>query len=116
MSDVSLRPPVPAGLSFWRRQSVRGRVADAATYLLLSGLSALFLVPFLWALSGSVKKLDGFYAYPPTFFPRTLHWENYVKAVTILPFPQFFLNSVTVTVAAVFGQLLSGSLVAYSFA
>ncbi len=90
--------------------------ANALTYAALVGLSALFLVPFLWALSGSVKKLDGFYAYPPTFFPRQLHWENYSKAVTILPFHLFLWNSVVVTVLSLVGQLLCGSLVAYSFA
>jgi multiple sugar transport system permease protein len=116
MSEASLRPRARDGLSFWQRQSVRARLADAASYLLLGALSALFLVPFLWALSGSVKKLDGFYAYPPTFLPRVFHWENYVKAVTILPFPLFFANSLFVTLASVLGQLLSGSLVAYSFA
>lgn len=95
---------------------VRSALADAATYLLLAALAALFLVPFLWALSGSLKKLDGFYAFPPTFFPRELHWENYTRAVTILPFPLFFLNSLAITLACVAGQLLTGSLVAYSFA
>lgn len=99
-----------------QRHSFRTGLLNAATLLLLLALSAVFLIPFLWALSGSLKKLDGFYSYPPTFLPKELQWENYIRAMSILPFPLFFVNSLTITIASVVGQLLTGSLVAYSFA
>ena len=38
------------------------------------------------------------------------------KAVTALPFGQFLMNSFFLTLTCVVGQILSGSLVAYSFA
>lgn len=91
-------------------------VKRAVVYLVLILLSALFVTPFLFALSASLKKLDGVYAYPPTLIPNPPQWINYRKAVTSLPFGQFLLNSVILTLSCVAGQLLSGALVAYSFA
>jgi multiple sugar transport system permease protein len=89
---------------------------QVAAYALLVIGSALFIVPFLFALSASLKKLDGVYAYPPTLIPAEPQWANYTRAVTLLPFGLFLANSCLVTVACVVGQLLTGALVAYSFA
>jgi ABC-type glycerol-3-phosphate transport system permease component len=91
-------------------------VKRAFAYLVLILLSVLFITPFLFALSASLKKLDAVYAYPPTLLPNPPQWSNYQKAVTSLPFAQFLLNSVVLTLSCVVGQLLSGALVAYSFA
>jgi multiple sugar transport system permease protein len=85
-------------------------------YALLIAGSVLSVTPFLFALSASVKRLDGVYAYPPTLWTSQLQWSNYRSAVTLLPFGLFLANSCLVTVACVVGQLVTGSLVAYSFA
>jgi multiple sugar transport system permease protein len=90
--------------------------ASAASYAVLCLLSGAFLLPFLWALSASFKTNAAIYEFPPTFVPRPFHPENYRVALSVLPFWQFALNSLFVTVSCVIGQLLSGSVVAYSFA
>src|SRR5688572_32025776 len=59
------------------------------TYALLFLGCLLFVTPFLFALSSSLKKLDGVYAYPPNLWPGDPQWGNYVKAVTLLPFGLF---------------------------
>jgi ABC-type glycerol-3-phosphate transport system permease component len=92
------------------------RVNRAAIYLLLCLGSVLFITPFLFALSASLKKLDGVYAYPPALLPVPPQWSNYGKAVTALPFGQFLWNSTFLTLTCVAGQLLTGAMVAYSFA
>lgn len=88
----------------------------AVTYLLLVLGSVLFITPFLFALSSSLKKLDAVYAYPPSLIPSPPQWSNYAKAVSVLPFGQFMMNSTLLTLTSVAGQLLSGTMVAYSFA
>jgi ABC-type glycerol-3-phosphate transport system permease component len=93
-----------------------GSLAKAATYAALCALGALFLMPFLWALSGSFKTNAAIYDFPPSLLPRPLHPENYSIALSVLPFWLFALNSLLISVVCVVGQLLSGSLVAYSFA
>ncbi len=97
----------PRSFRMWNR---------AATYGALIGLSVLFLLPFIWALSASFKTNGTIYEFPPTLVPRPFRPQNYAEAVSVLPFWRFTLNSLFLTLACVFGQLLSGSIVAYSFA
>jgi ABC-type glycerol-3-phosphate transport system permease component len=102
--------------TLWQRHSVKTFAARALTYALLVGLSCVFITPFVWALSASLKKIDGVYAFPPQWIPETVHWENYVKAVTVLPFHVFLKNSLIITFGCLIGQVFTSSLVAYSFA
>lgn len=94
----------------------RKGLMQTAAYASLIGLGIIFLVPFLWALSSSLKKLDGVYAYPPTFLPAQPQWQNYTIAMSELPFGRFLVNSLIITLSATVGQLVSGAMVAYSFA
>ena len=47
-------------------------------YALLLAGSVLFITPFLFALSASLKKLDGVYAYPPALIPHEPQWSNHL--------------------------------------
>ena len=85
-------------------------------YALLLGLGVVFVMPFLWMLSTSLKPQDEVFAYPPTFIPRSFEWENYPDGWRVLPFNTFLRNSLIVTTANVVGNLISCSLVAYGFA
>lgn len=98
------------------RRPGRRAVSQAMTYAVLITLGALFLAPFVWALSASFKSNAAIYEFPPSLIPKPFVGNNYRLAVTVLPFGQFMVNSAVVTIACVIGQLLSGSLVAYSFA
>lgn len=48
----------------------RSLLATALAYLLLLGISAVFLLPFLWMVSGSFKTLETVFEYPPSLLPR----------------------------------------------
>ena len=54
--------------------------------------------------------------FPPKWIPSNLEFENFKEAWLSQPFTQFLKNSVTVTVMATLGQLVSSALVAYGFA
>jgi ABC-type glycerol-3-phosphate transport system permease component len=95
----------------------RSRILHRAmVYALLIGLSVLFIFPFLWMVSTSLKPQDEVFSYPPTFIPTSFQWENYPDGWTILPFNTFLRNSLIVTSANVIGNLISCALVAYGFA
>src|SRR3990172_5336681 len=85
-------------------------------YGLLLILGSAILLPFLWTLSSSLKPYGAGIKFPPEFIPRAFLWENYPKVFQTIPFLNFFRNSAFVTTVAVTGELLSASLVAYSFA
>lgn len=91
----------------------------AGMYLLTITLSAMFLFPFFWTVSTSLKKAVELIAYPPTLLPQQLMWENYTRIWNVgmsISFAQFFLNSTIVTGLALIGQVLTAFLVAYGFA
>ncbi len=91
-------------------------IQRAIVYLLLFAGSTMFILPFLWMISTSLKKSQDVFSYPPAFFPNSFEWMNYISGWTILPFNTFLMNSLIVTFANVIGNLLSCSLVAFGFA
>ncbi|MCS7222204.1 MAG: carbohydrate ABC transporter permease [Anaerolineae bacterium] len=99
----------------WQR-IVRRAIRQAFIYTLLSILGMAILLPFLWTLSSSLKPPGAGIKFPPEFIPRVFVWDNYPHVFRLIPFLTFFKNSVIVTSLAVIGEVLSASLVAYSFA
>ncbi|MBV9786726.1 MAG: carbohydrate ABC transporter permease [Chloroflexi bacterium] len=94
----------------WRRLSI----GEILALLLLLGLSFLFLVPFFWMLSTSLKDVRDLF--DSRWIPSRLAWENYTDAFSFGMWRRWTLNTVIITAVAMLGTLLSTSLVAYSFA
>ena len=92
------------------------RLHDLLVYIVLSLVGVIFVLPFAWMVSNSLKSIREIYRLPPTFIPETLQLSNYVDAWTATPFNIFFVNSVIVSAAVVIGQLFTASLAGYSFA
>ncbi|MCS7055240.1 MAG: carbohydrate ABC transporter permease [Thermoflexales bacterium] len=97
---------------WYARRTARALVV----YGLLIGLGAIFILPFLWSLTSSLRETGAPLGFPPQFLPTQFNWRNYVRVFEMIPFATFFRNSVIVTTIAVFGELLSASLVAFGFA
>jgi len=102
--------------SFWQRRSTQDRLWKWANIAILCALGLVFVAPFYWSLVASVSGLDGVYASPPRLWPDEFHFDNYIKAMRILPFGRFLFNSFYVCMWCVTGQVFSASLVAYAFA
>lgn len=85
-------------------------------YGLLVVLSIVFLLPFVWLISTSLKHEVQAISYPPTIIPKPFDWINYKEVFEIVDFLRFYLNTIIVTVSTVVGTLISSSLVAYGFA
>ena len=83
-------------------------------WLFLASLSILFLVPFAWMLSTSLKDFRELFG--THWIPERIAWGNYREAFTFGMWPRWLLNTVIITAVSVVGTLLSTSLVAYSFA
>jgi multiple sugar transport system permease protein len=91
-------------------------IQQTIVYGLLIGLSIVFMLPFMWMLSTSLKESQDVFTYPPSFLPSSFVWQNYPAGWTILPFNTFLVNSLIVTLSNVAGNLISCSLVAFGFA
>ncbi len=85
-------------------------------YALLVGGGILFIAPFVWMLSTSLKGDVGMFDLPPKWIPEPLQWDNYVKAVQSFPFVRYSLNTLFLTGVTMIGSVLSSSIVAYAFA
>lgn len=85
-------------------------------YVLLIGLSILFILPFLWMLATSLKTESQAISYPPTLWPAPFDFANYKEVFTLVPFLKFYGNTILVTGLTVIGTVASSALVAYAFA
>lgn len=88
----------------------------AVRYLLLVLVAALFLAPLYWMIASSLKPEYEVFARPPVWWPNPPRWQNYVEALTELPFDRYALNTLIIAVWSVVGYTLSCTLVAYGFA
>jgi multiple sugar transport system permease protein len=99
-----------------RRLRVRVRFLDALWYIVVTALALAVLLPFLWMIVTSLKGQSEVFAYPPTWIPKQINWQNYLKVWEEAPFGRYFLNSTIVAVAVTVGQLVSCVLAAFAFA
>ncbi len=108
--------PLRSAPAWQQRRSVHLVVTHTLYYLLLTGLGALLMVPFLWMVTSSVKAEHEIFSIPATWLPERIRWENYPHALESFPFFRSLLNTVVVTFSVIVGRLLSASLAAYAFA
>ena len=101
-----------------RRREATGRRAAATwlTYILLAAGAALFALPFLWMVSISLRPPAEVAAPGLHLIPGKIVWSNYTRALTIMPFHLYLLNTLKVTLLAVVGTALSSSIAAFAFA
>lgn len=90
------------------------QIVKVFVYIIIIVLSVVFLVPFLWMLSTSLKSLQEIYQVPSTIFPHQLNFGNYAAAVTKMPYLRYTVNTLVITLLCVVGQVISSSMVAYS--
>jgi ABC-type glycerol-3-phosphate transport system permease component len=76
----------------------------------------LFLLPFLWMFSASLKASNEIFLFPPKWIPNPLHWENYTNALALAPFGLYLRNTLFITLGNMLGNLVSCTLAAYGFA
>jgi multiple sugar transport system permease protein len=102
------------GISWRQSRRRQEQVGKAIALLVLCAIAVLFIVPLLWMFVTSLKPLQD--VFNPTWIPRPAVWANYPAALTSSPFALYFRNTLIITSVSVIGNVLSSSLVAYSFA
>jgi multiple sugar transport system permease protein len=112
-----VRPsPKRATLTAEQAERIR-RFQRACAYVMLVAATAVFVLPFLWMITTSLKSDADNLAFPPDFLPSSFHFENYARGWSgSLPFTTFLLNSVMITALSMLGNLVSCVLPAYAFA
>lgn len=85
-------------------------------YVVLLVVAGMMVIPFIWMVTTSFKAPGSEFSYPPQILPTELNLANYATLLNNESFGRYFLNTVIMTVATVFGQLAVCSLAAYGFA
>lgn len=86
----------------------------SVTYLVIIAASLLYMVPFLWMVSTSLKSTAQVFQNPPTWIPMPLTWENYRLAVERIPYLRYTVNTLVISISSVAGIVIVSSMVAYS--
>jgi len=106
-----------------RRRSRRPRTASSVVagvlrYTALTAATVLFLIPFYLIVRNSLS-LDTEITSPTwTFFPATVHWENFRELFTdpVVNIIRSLINSAVIAVVQTAGQLLLASMAGYGLA
>jgi len=90
--------------------------AQLAVYVALIALAALFVAPFIWMVSTSLKTGPSSVAVPPVWFPDPIVWKNFPDALAKINFWVSLRNTLYYALPSVVGTVISCSVVAYGFA
>ncbi len=90
-------------------------ITKTAIHLLLGAGALIVLFPLYWMISTSVKSMTHYYDWPPQWIPNPVTLEAYQQLLFMYPWPRFIVNTLSIAVAAMLGNLISSTMVAYGF-
>lgn len=84
-------------------------------FMIIFGI--MFMSPFFWMISTSMKPEADVFKFPIEWIPRTWNAvENYTEVWTTTKFPLYYWNSIKVTAATTIASVLFATMSAYAFA
>ena len=116
-ADRSIVPGVerPAAVTTAKRSFSAGEWASRIGFIaLLLFFTLLFIYPFIWLLSASLK--PGQEVFNNELIPDPIMWENYSRLFELTQMRQWGINSVYVSFLAATTVTISSALVAFAFA
>ncbi len=97
-------------------QRIAKALVMAGTYLFLFVMALIVLFPFYWMIISSLKDLTEYRAAIPTFWPKAIHFSNYLDAFTTGSLGRLFLNTAYVGIVSTILSLIITVLTAFAFA
>ena len=83
-------------------------------FVALFGATLIFVFPFVWLVSASLKTRQT--VFNTELFPFPLHFENYTRIFEVVPLSNWFINSTIISILAATTVTISSALVAFGFA
>ncbi|TVP86974.1 MAG: carbohydrate ABC transporter permease [Acholeplasmataceae bacterium] len=108
MTETTRRP--------WLNRRQKNRIKGVILHLVLITTSIGFVFPFLWMLFTALKTPAELLQGTAAFLPAEPQWDNFVTAVTAIPFLLYLKNSLIIVVFVMLGTLISATTAAYAFA
>lgn len=92
------------------------KIYNFIKYVLLVILSIIFMLPFLWMVTSSLKLDVDIFAYPPKLLSIPIQFRTYIDAWKSQNFNLFTFNTIKITVLSTIFSVGSSALVAFGFA
>lgn len=112
---ATLNPAIPQETN---RRHLRKRLKRAGRvliYALLILATLMFITPFLWLISNSLK--DAAHAFDANWIPQPqIEWANYARIFQEVPLLLMARNSIVVSLLGVLAVVISSSMIAYGLA
>jgi multiple sugar transport system permease protein len=101
-----------------RRAGPVHTIGRLVLYALAVLMACVFMGPFLFTITSSLKSIPEIHAFPPILFPAVPQWQNYITIFQIpgVPYAQFYVNTAIITVTATAGAVITATVSAYGFA
>ena len=93
---------------------VRKVAGQIGAYVIVVLVSLLFLVPWIWLVSTSLKPPAQIIQIPPRLIPDPFMWINYYYGVTYINFFRYLFNTLVICVVVIVARVFSCTVVAYS--
>lgn len=120
MSDQLASSSQAVALSPNRRgrtqRTIRDLLEELGKHLLLLPLTVLFLFPWFWMITTSLKTPDQILQFPPQWIPNPVTFKAYPEAIFDASMLKYGLNTLFLCGMNVIGAVFSNTMVAYSFA
>ena len=89
-------------------------------YLYLIPIAAFMTIPILFIVANAFKPIDELFAYPPRPYVQHPTFENFrqlfsISGTTSVPASRYLLNSIIITLVAVFASIYISASVGYVF-
>jgi multiple sugar transport system permease protein len=115
MSSTALAPGREHVTIHSQRARLHRRASRALLYAIVAVLATVFMFPYFWTISSSLKPIDELYTFPPTLLPTQLMPLNYLYVFELHPFGLWLRNTLIITTLSTIGTVASATFVAYSF-
>lgn len=79
-------------------------------------LAIVFLLPLVWLFLTALKDISEITAFPVKVFPKVALWDNFSKAMTMIPFGRFAFNSLVLSTLYAALTTITCAMVGFCFA
>ncbi|POQ98786.1 ABC transporter permease [Alkalispirochaeta sphaeroplastigenens] len=84
-------------------------------HLILMAVAAITIVPYVWALSTSLKTRAAVFTPEPQWIPNPMVLVNYMEVFSMAPFGLYLINTIIVVLGVLAVQIFTVTTAAYAF-
>jgi multiple sugar transport system permease protein len=99
-----------------QRDRAAKRLRVFTSYAILYGVAVVISIPVVWMVLTSLKSEPEYSRYPPVIVPDLIRWDNYVSALTWIPYFRFARNSTFLATMFSTFTVLTSAMVGFAFA